>query len=563
MAFYSPLEDGSFEVETDDGRKVRTAADEQMLAGMGLEPKPANVQEFDARASQAGPGGMSFDDLDRSGRPSAPVGVPQQAPAPAGTGNSHASPTEAPRYTMPEPIRVAPAQPAASQPQQPSRLDALSDLAASQLVTRSAPRKGAGEVPTSKTVTRAPVASEQDLDSLAEQELGTEAMAVEQAHQQFEQRNQMLEQAIQQNAAREQQLAEQRAKRQAVDAKMVELQTHAEQKEREVAEMQTLSPTDEYFRAAGGPWAKVLAGIWTFLGGLGQAHAAAGGMQVDNQALKAIQSGIKERADMLKQQYDQAKEAGRTTRNAYSDYLQMYGTPEMAMAALQDRGEAIADRKLVIMADKLGNQDALNQAMQWQAQRSEARAMRVAQRNADAAGQQSTTYGYDRGNGGGSVINKDMMRFMLDVEKERGGAGGATVRLPDGSVVKAPLGEGAAKDVQARIVAANSVAESTARIRHLRSQPGAKTDPEKRAQLQTAASQLQLALKRKEALGTLDSGSVDFLNRLTGDPSGIVDFGGADAKLREIEGGAKKELEDIKRFDLGVTQPPASAQSDE
>ncbi len=47
--------------------------------------------------------------------------------------------------------------------------------------------------------------------------------------------------------------------------------------------------------------------------------------------------------------------------------------------------------------------------------------MRVAQRNADAAGQQSTTYGYDRGSGGGAAFNWKAAQMLLDIEKAQGG----------------------------------------------------------------------------------------------------------------------------------------------
>lgn len=556
MAFYTDLGDGSFQVETDDGRTLRTALDPSALMAMGVTEKPAAVQQFDEANT------VAQNSVLTGGSPYRPIDANPVADSIGKPGVQLVD--KAPPKTIPITAGV---QPQREQQQGNARLDALSDLAASNLVRRTAARSPGGKIPVSETVQRAPVASPQDLDALAEQELGTEAQVIGQQQQIFDERNALLDKSIAENAKRETELARQVEARKARDAKILELQTFAEQKEREVAEMQTLSPTDEYFKNAGGPWAKVVAGISVLLGGLGQAFSAAGGMNTQNQGMQAIQAGIKERAEMLKQQHEQAQAAGRTARNAYTDYLQIYGTPEFAMQALNDRGEAIADQKLALMAQKTGNQETMNQVLMWQAQRSEARALRTAERNAAAAGAISKSYKFDQGSGGGATLDPKMMQYMLDVEKLRGESSGKTgetlVRLPDGSTGNAPS-SGQAKEYQATIQSSNAVAEAAARIRHLKAQPGAKTDPSKRAQLQTAARQLQLALKKKEVLGTLDKGSVEFLNDLTGDPSGLVDFGGADARLQEIESSARKEIEDTKRFGLGInTQQPTGVQSDE
>lgn len=571
MAFYSPLDDGSFEVVQDDGSTLRTAVDPSRF---GLEMKPANVAQFDSMTQAAGPGGglpegvlMSEDEAlaHQRGASSQPTPSLESVMQRSGiapdrgalTQSGAAEPPPPKPKAAPIPIRP-PAAPAQSGP---SQNDQLKALVASQIVQRSAPRKGQGFVPTAKTVTTAPTPSQADLDTVAEEELGTEATMLEQAQQSFEARNQLLDQQIAQNAAREAKLAEQYAQRQQTDARLARLQAYAEEKERDVAEMKTLSPTDEYFKDAGGPWARVLAGAMVFLDGLGVAMSAAGGVNRQNEALQAIQRGIKERAEMLKQQYEQAQEAGRTARNAYSDALQMYGTPEMAMQALNDRGEAIADQKIVVLADKQGNQDTLNKALMWQAQRREARAMRVAERNAAAAGQQTTTYQNDRGSGGGVRIDKDMIKLYNELNG--GGAGGKTlpVRLPDGTTVDAP--ESVAKDAREKVFANHALAQAAARIRHLMEQPGAKTDPSRRAQLGTALKGLQLKIKAKEKLGTLDAGSTEFMNEYSGDPTGFIDLGGASARLQEIEQSSLQEIEDVKRFELGIDSPPATMQSDE
>lgn len=425
MAFYSQLDDGSFEVVQDDGSKLRTALDPSQF---GLEMKPANVAQFDSMAQTAGPGGglpegvlMSEDEAlaHQRGASRQPAPSLESVMQRSGISPDRGALTQSGDTAPPPPKPKAapiPIRPPAAQAQGPSQNDQLKALVASQIVQRSAPRAGQGFVPTAKTVTTAPAPSQADLDAVAEEELGTEATMLEQAQQSFDARNQLLDQQIAQNAAREAKLAEQYAQRQQTDARLARLQAYAEEKERDVAEMKTLSPTDEYFKDAGGPWARVLAGAMVFLDGLGVAMSAAGGVNRQNEALQAIQRGIKERAEMLKQQYEQAQEAGRTARNAYSDALQMYGTPEMAMQALNDRGEAIADQKIVVLADKQGNQDTLNKALMWQAQRREARAMRVAERNAAAAGQQTTSYANDRGSGGGMSINYKAIDALSKLE---------------------------------------------------------------------------------------------------------------------------------------------------
>lgn len=549
MAHYLDLGDGSFEIIKDDGSKLRTAMDPAMF---GLEPaqnKPEQVAQFDAENTvakgDAGTGGM----FGRAFQPAESNPVADSIGQPG---------TQLVDRAPPKTIAVTPPAPQQS-PQSASsdQSEAMKNLVASQIVQTRQGRAGTGKpVPVSQTVTRAPTPTRADVEQLGEQEMATEGLTIGHAEEQAQRHGALLDQQVQRNEAQMARLAQQFEQRKAVDAKLLELQTHAETQERNAAEMQTLSPTDEFFKNAGGPWARVLAGLMTMLGGLGQAHSAAAGQQTPNQAMQAIQAGIKERADMLRQQHEQAEAAGRTARNAYSDMLQMYGTPELAMQALNDRGEMIADRKLAIMAEKEGNQEKLQQVYQWQAQRAEARAARMAERNAAAAGSVTTASKFDQGSPGGAAVNPEMIRLWNELNKSGQGGKALNVRLPDGSVGQAQT-EGAAKEVQERVKASNQVADAAARIRHLMNQPGAKTDPKKRAQIETALKGMQLAIKRKETLGTLDKGSVEFLEAYGGNPIAFVDFGGAEAKLTEIEQSSRQEIEDAKRFDLGIATPPA------
>lgn len=553
MAHYLDLGDGSYEITKDDGSKLRTAMDPAMF---GLEPmaKPEQVAQFDAENTVAkgdtGTGGM----FGRAFQPAETNPVTDSIGQPG---------TQLVDRVPPKTIAVTPPAPQQS-PQSASsdQNEAMKNLVASQIVQTRQGRAGTGKpVPVSQTVTRAPTPSRSDVEQLGEQEIATEGLTIGHAEEQAQRQGALLDQQVQRNEAQMAKLAQQFEQRKAVDAKLLELQTHAETQERNAAEMQTLSPTDEFFKNAGGPWARVLAGLVTMLGGLGQAHSAAAGQQTPNQAMQAIQAGIKERADMLRQQHEQAEAAGRTARNAYSDMLQMYGTPELAMQALNDRGEMIADRKLAIMAEKEGNQEKLQQVYQWQAQRAEARAARMAERNAAAAGSVTTASKFDQGSPGGTTINPEMIKLWNELNKNGPGGGKtAAVRLPDGSIVQAP--ENIAKDAQERIKVSHQVARASQRIRHLMNQPGAKTDPAKRKQIATAIKALHLQIKKKETLGTLDKGSVEFLDSYTGDPLAWIDFGGADAQLAEIESASLQELEDTKQFDLGMPAAPESA-SDE
>jgi hypothetical protein len=145
------------------------------------------------------------------------------------------------------------------------------------------------------------------------------------------------------------------------------------------------------------------------------------------------------------------------------------------------------------------------------------------------------------------------------------------VRLPTGEFAYA-TNPGAAQKIQEQIKVDNRIHEMAERIRHLREQPGAKTDPKLRAKIKGAAADLFLALKSGANLGTLDKGSLEFRDEWLGKPTDLIDFGGADALLEEVGGAARQRVEDTVRYDLhnsprGVSPvrgaQPKGVQSDE
>lgn len=564
MAFYSPLPDGSFQVERDDGAKVRTALQAPELEAMGLLAKPPELEQFERENTVAQnifpEGGRIATDAEVRGAPKRQAAAPldqvlQNAGIAPGEQVAKAGYATPPAKPQQQTIPVRPAQPAQQQ-QEPDTLDSLEKLALSQVVSSSAPRKGRGMVPVAQTIQKQNVAKPEDLKELDALEQENEAKQQEQVLRNAQDRGLVLDQAIAQNQQRELQLSKQFEQRAAVDRKLEQLNKYAEERETAAATMPTKSPTEEFFKGSGGTFARFVAAASLF------ASAFASGVTgMPNYAMQIFQDAIKERSETLKNEYDKAVAAGRTARNAYADALALYGTPEMAMQALNDLGEAIADRYMQLEVEKQANAQQMQQFEMMKMQRAEARKARWLQRNADAAGQVTTSFKNDTGSSGGTTASKEWVRIALDIRKERGKGKENIVRLPDGTVGYAA--EGAAKDAQKLVVASNKVARLSRRILHLMEQPGSKSDAEKRGQLNNLIIQLQAAYKEGQNLGSYDDGTAKLLERFTGDPTELFSFGGTAAKLKEIESGALQDLEDVKQFQLGITVPPQSVKSDE
>lgn len=570
MAYYTDLGDGSFEVETDDGRKLTTAMDPSAL---GIEQKPANVQQFD--------------DANRMAKNT--LTIPTLAGSYRNASASDANPvTESigqPGVTLTdrEPAKTLPVQRSggAAQGQSPSgqpsnKIDAMQSVIESQILKRSAPRK-AGEVPVSRTVQQAPTPTEEDVSKIEASEQAADQTAYDERAKLVQQRNDLLESELYRQQDNEVKLLEAADRREKINAEMMKLQQYAEQKEREASEIRDLSPSDEFFKNSGGAWGRVLAGIVTLIGGLGAAHSAAAGQVTPNQGLESIKRGIEEQAQKLKAEHEQREAAGQTARNAYSQALAVYGTPEAATEALRLQGEAIAERKLAILTEQYKGPEELSALQVQMAQNQAQRAERRANLNAQRIGTVQKSYRYDPGSAGGVSVDPKMLGLWGDLEKLKTGDGKApkanelAVRLPNGAFVYADSPE-TKKKSQEQIKVDGRIAEEAKRIIHLRNQPGAQTDPKKRAQIEAAVAGLFIGLKAGANLGTLDKGSLEFKDEWMGNPNDIITLGGADAKLAEIAGAAESRVNDTVRYDLreqpgsltpAQAMPPSSTRPDE
>lgn len=267
--------------------------------------------------------------------------------------------------------------------------------------------------------------------------------------------------------------------------------------------------------------------------GLLAARQGRGGNDGFTQIRDIQNSWVAEKRD----QYERAADAATRARSRYGQLLELYGTPEQAEKALQAEAAVVTGKQIENFArmNTIPGKVAALQALQ-------------AQNGQEVIKLRNELLAARRGEIEKTFVNKPD-QYVGGPAKLKDDSRKRLFRLRDGSYVF-HRDAGAADKDQDNYTASAKAAAAAARLRRLRNQPGAKTDPELRGQIEGAAASLFLALKKKEALGTLDKGSLEFRDEWIGKPLDLIDFGGADAKLAEIERGAEDTVHDIEFYKL-------------
>jgi hypothetical protein len=306
-----------------------------------------------------------------------------------------------------------------------------------------------------------------------------------------------------------------------------------------------------------GAWASVLAGISILAGGALQGLQGRG----NNPGLDAVNAAIDRDIQLQKDKYARRREGLREKETAYERLMNTYGNPEMAEAELRNRQSALAEAWAKRHAMKSGAEDVQANLQQAFNERDLARVeerRQLDQAFGDRISEQWQHVPAQTVQVGGPRPLKPDARKRI-------------VTLPDGRRAFA-VDEQVGQKSQEQVKFDARIADAAQRLVHLRSQPGAKTDPELRGQIEGAAADLFIGLKSGANLGTLDKGSLDFRTEWTGNPNDLIDMGGADAKLKEVARAAKGRISDTINYNLyadpDATQPlgrpgPTSARSDE
>lgn len=306
-----------------------------------------------------------------------------------------------------------------------------------------------------------------------------------------------------------------------------------------------------------GAWASVLAGISIIAGGMLQGFQG----RSNNPGLDAVNNAI-DRDIQLQKDAIAKRERGLQAKETELERLTaLYGSPEMAEAELRNRQMALAEAWAKHHVMKGAAEDVQLNLQKAFADRDLARVQErreLDQAFGDRVSEQWQHVPAQTVQVGGARAPKPEERKRM-------------VTLPDGRRVFA-VDEQVGRKAQEQLKVDARIASAAKRLIHLRKQPGAKTDPELRGQIEGAAADLFIVLKSGANLGTLDKGSLDFRGEWTGDPNAIIDMGGAEAKLREVARAAEGRINDTITYDLyadpGATTPlrqpgPASARSDE
>jgi hypothetical protein len=281
----------------------------------------------------------------------------------------------------------------------------------------------------------------------------------------------------------------------------------------------------------------------------------------NNPGLDQVNGFIDQEVADQRAKYEYALANKKDAQNEYAKAIQLYGTPEAAELDLRMRMYGNLENMLKVRGEKIGTQEYL--------QASNAAAQELRQQRAET---KLRLYELEHG--------KTVKQEFVNVPDRFVSTGGPpklkpehrerAVRLPNGNYVFARSAE-AAKKAQAQIKVDTGIRNAASRLRYLRNQPGAKTDPAIRGQIAGAGANLFINLKEGANIGTLDKGALDFRTEWTGDVNALLDMGGVDAKLEEVGRAADIRINDTMQYDLQadpesltpITGARPRAQSDE
>jgi hypothetical protein len=467
MASYSALEDGSYLI--DDGtRRFRTAMDPRAFEGMSEAPPaavPSTEERFnnlvtrlDATRRENDPEYRAFAearDLERQRTQLAERVESDKAEErsrwtsqadprrpgtwlPDGTlkiddgevsdaGMSAPEPeaenvSREPVQTEAPPARqlgrsVPQAQPQQAPAQQGRQADPvrqqISNLVAQNIIKRT-PASSGGWTPTTTTTTREGLPSAEALANVEQAARNVDALGDEAIEQKAEAlRTGVVQPQLQLLESDMRSLEADYQRRKAVDEAQARMLKEAQAAERKAAEMPRINARADYW-ADKGEFARAMLAASTGLYAFGQALTGMGG---PNAVTQQIEASIESNAERLRSEYEQAVQNGQTLRNAYSENLQRFGTPEDASKALRLEGQAIADRMRELQLARYGS---LEQQQEWQitkAQRAEERAKLYADISAKAAGSTVSSSRYAAPSAGGSRLDPEMIRLYDTLTK--------------------------------------------------------------------------------------------------------------------------------------------------
>jgi hypothetical protein len=470
--YYSPLEDGSYLVEREDGLPpLRTAVDpveygyEQRPAEelAGYTPKPPTAEErlgaitarlekskresdpeyaaeadaYDRQNVETQRLGESIK-LARQAAPEQPTAQVNYAKAEqlggfapvdekrmvsdAGTGNSHAAAGQGPRNrtrvtapsTGPETVsrQGAPIPGGAGSGSAPDpERQALGDLVAGQVIKRSGPSKG-GWSPTTVTTQREGTPTPEALAGVEAAARDVDAIGEQAINQRVSTlRERVIAPEIERLEAEVEDIEKKAERRKKYDSEIARLKTNAEGKERAAAEMPRINARDDYW-ADKGIFARILAAVAAGAFQFGQGLAGGSGPNIP---IELTEAAIAENAELLRRQHDDATAAGVTARNAYTEALDTYGDPESAQTALRLETQAVADRMMDLRLRDVAGADQLAQWEVQKAERREQRAREYADISAKAAGTTVANERYTPASSGGSSIDPRMVELLLKI----------------------------------------------------------------------------------------------------------------------------------------------------
>jgi hypothetical protein len=565
MAYYSPLEDGSYLVEREDGLPpLRTAVDPveygyeqrspEELAG--YTPKPPTAEErlgaitarlekskresdpeyaaeadaYDRQAVETQRLGESIK-LARQAAPEQPTAQVSfgEADKLGGYGDSTRQVSDA----GPSRVRLAPEQPAAPRATQQKQQEgdgarqALSELALQNVVKRSGPTKG-GWSPTTVTTQRegtpTPEAlagveqAARDVDTIGEQAINQRVSTL---------RERVIAPELERLEAEVEDIEKKAERRKKYDSEIARLKTNAEGKERAAQEMPRINARDDYW-ADKGIFARILAAVAAGAFQFGQGLAGGSGPNIP---IELTEAAIAENAELLRQQHDDATAAGVTARNAYTEALDTYGDPESAQTALRLETQAVADRMMDLRLRDVAGADQLAQWEVQKAERREQRAREYADISAKAAGTTVANERYTPASSGGTSVDPKWIDTWLklnpNASKEESvsalrAATESRVRLPP-QLAKATgqdfgFAKDAtqAKDAEVALQRGESGLDAINRIKTILGPSGRPIVPEDRAAAQAAMTEIQTHLASPFYLQQQTGEELELTKKLTG-----------------------------------------------
>jgi hypothetical protein len=153
--------------------------------------------------------------------------------------------------------------------------------------------------------------------------------------------------------------------------------------------------------------------LYALSAGAFQFGQALSGQSGPNLPIEITEAAIADNAEKLRMEHEDAAAAGKTARNAYSEHLAAFGDRESAMKALRLEGQAITDRMKGIRVAEHGS---LEEQAAWnveKAQRAEQRAREYADLSAKAAGSTVSSERYVPPSSGGTSVDPKWIDVWL------------------------------------------------------------------------------------------------------------------------------------------------------